>query len=150
MFLGNVVFLSSITTGPRRRFEATCYPHLQMALGPRRRFEATCYPHLQMALGPRRRFEATCYPHLPMLRSVRSWKWKCVHRNVGIRLAINAASRNRRSEFSTRQLRKLVCCDSELATEQNLNRPGQVSVRFIAGTLPRRRRVLLHRMIRFM
>jgi hypothetical protein len=41
--------------GHRRRFEATCYPHLQMALGSRRRFE-TCYPYLKMALGPRRRF----------------------------------------------------------------------------------------------
>ena len=127
--------------GPRRRFETTCYPHLQMALGPRRRFETTCYPHLQMALGLKRHFEATCYPHLPMLRSVRLWKWgEFVHRNVGIRLAIDATSRNGRSESSTRQLRKIVCCDCELVTEPNLSRPGQGSVRFITGTLPRRRR----------
>ena len=111
-----------------------------MAVGPRRRFEATCHPYLQMALGPKRYFEATCYPHLRMLRSVRSWKWgKCVYRNVGLRLPIDAASRNRRSESSTRQTRHLVCCDCELATEQNLSRRGHVSVRFITGTLPRRR-----------
>jgi hypothetical protein len=116
----------------------------------RRCFEATCYPHLERALGPRRCFKTACCPSLPMLSTVFSLKWgECVHRNVGIRLPIAAASRNRRSVSSTRRLRKFVRCDCELAAEQNLRRPGQVSVRFVTGTLPRRR-VLLQPMIRRM
>jgi hypothetical protein len=143
-FIATCYFLLQMALGPRRRFEETCYPHLEMALNSRRHFLATCYLHLQMALDLRRRFEWTCYSHLemalghrkhfqttcylrlPMLRSVRSWKWgERVHRNVGIWLPINAASRNRRSESSTRQMRKFVCCDCELATGQNLSNKVQ-------------------------
>jgi len=106
--------------GSRRCFEATCYSNLERVLGSRRCFEATCYPHLERALGPRRCFKTTCCTNLPMLRSVCSWKWgECVDRNVGIRLPIDAASRNRRSESSTRRLRKLVCCDCKLAREKS-------------------------------
>jgi hypothetical protein len=35
-FRGNVIFYPQVATCPRGRFEATCYPHLQMALRPKR------------------------------------------------------------------------------------------------------------------